>query len=129
MNTNETKHTPTPWHHGRLDVAGIVSNPHAWRPDIRDAKKHKIATVSAGENSSANAAFIVRACNEYAALVALIPIAEMFIRSHGFNVEKETLIGLTHEHLKENYVMSESDCRNISQAASALSNLAAVRNQ
>ena len=38
--------TPGDWSHGRLDAAGLVRNPHAWKPQVRSASKSVIATFN-----------------------------------------------------------------------------------
>lgn len=71
----ETKHTPTPW---RLDSAGV---------NVTDSspERYCIANVHGNsvKNLEANAAFIVRACNEHAALVAVAEAAASLV----FNLE------------------------------------------
>ena len=72
-NTMNAKHTPGPWHHGRLAVGTeLVSHPDAWRPDVRDSSKRVVCKCSSREESAANACLIAAAPELLAALENLV---------------------------------------------------------
>lgn len=80
---SETKHTPTPWGLGAsLDISSRAVG----------ANHNDIAHVYRGQWSDcereANAAFIVRASNEHAALCAVAEAAKMLSLFAGPNFEK-----------------------------------------
>lgn len=115
MNT-ETKHTPTPW---------ILTAPYTNRQATPIGKRRDnivtdIFAEAHGPNHEFNAAFIVRACNEHAALCAVANSLQIAANQFDFTVKS----------MSQGHTVSISSLQNCAaMAKQAISNLAAIRNK